>query len=231
MNRFFTLKAAVIAGLTFTLLSGVLLTGCRKKEQPSQTPPAKQQQGQEKQTQIPPMPPETNDAVPPPPPGSSQDMNKPAKSPGKEKPQAFLQGKTHPGTTGLNTMEAQELTLDKYDSITASEDKINFITEFSIDHPESLPDLTKKALDDKELDVRVAAMDAFVGNDPQGPAAIEVLNKAIGDKEEEIRLSAIEACGDIEMPETGKILEKAINDESDSVREDRKSTRLNSSHH
>jgi len=224
MNRINGFKSAIIVALTFSLLSVMILAGCRKKEQPPQTPPSEQQKNeQEKQIQPPPPPPETNEAVSPPAaPGSEAEGNKPAnimKPEGQEKTGALFQGRKLPGSAQQNTMKTEDLTLDKYDSITASEDKIDFINEFSSEHPEAVADIAKKALSDKELDVRVAAMDAFVGSEPQGPVAMEVLTKAIEDTEEEIRLSAIEACDNIEAPETGKILARGVNDTSDAVRE------------
>jgi hypothetical protein len=109
-------------------------------------------------------------------------------------------------------------TLDKYGSLTDSDEKIDFITEFSDAHPESVMAIADKALDDKDVDVRSAAMEALIDYDSNGPEVLPVAAKALKDSEEQVRQSAVQACAGVDDPQVGKLLLQALDDPSEEVR-------------
>ncbi len=106
----------------------------------------------------------------------------------------------------------------EFESLTDSDEKIGWIMETTISNPESTLDVVAKALDDNDVEVRLAAMEALIDNESTGPKLVEVVIKALGDTDEQIRQSAIETCGFMSGPEAAKILTYALGDTSEAVR-------------
>lgn len=104
------------------------------------------------------------------------------------------------------------------DTLKTSEEKVDFISDFADAHPELIPALVYKALDDNDVDVRTAAMETLSANDVNDPNVVYVAAKALGDTEPDIRKSAVEACENVTDPAVGKILVDALADESEAVR-------------
>ena len=127
--------------------------------------------------------------------------------------------KKSPSPDDVNeTEKPAEMTVAQYDSLKTPDEKTDFISEFSEAHPESVVELANKALDDENVDVRSAAMEALIDKELKGPEALGVCEKALKDKDEQIRQAAVEAGADIEGPESGKILLQALEDPSEDVR-------------
>jgi len=116
------------------------------------------------------------------------------------------------------TETPRELTLERFDSLAGADEKIDFITEFSDSHPESTAAIVDKALDDEDVNVRSAAMDALIGEESAGPEVLAVAVKALKDGDEQIRERAVEVCDAVNDPKVSRVLISALGDESETVR-------------
>jgi hypothetical protein len=117
-----------------------------------------------------------------------------------------------------NEGEPCELTLQQFGSLADSDEKIDFITDFSETHPELTVALADKALDDNDVDVRSAAMEVLIDNEVNKPEVLGIASRALKDSEEQIRQNAVEACALVNDPKVGGILVQALSDQSEDVR-------------
>jgi len=189
------------------LLACVLvLQGCPKKE--TQQPPApepNQPPAVQKVTGQAPAVPQTPTAVKPP------DINKPVPLAQRKKP-LLPQGPNTPAVT----MEPKILTLDQFAKLTSSDEKVEWISDFADANPQLIPAMVEKALDDPDVEVRSAAMDALVDNEV--PNAVGAVSKALKDSEEQIRELAVEACQYVDDKQAAPLLVEALNDPGENVR-------------
>ncbi len=230
MNRIFRFETAVRTGLMVTLaLAVVFAVGCPRKQGKSSSPPpssaSSEKETSNRATRIRPPAAEVNQNAPAAP-AEPVEENKTAtvaKAPAKEviPPAADDHKKTEPPVAAEQPKEPNlpELAdLKPLDTLETSEEKMDFISDFADAHPELIPALVYKALDDNDLDVRTAAMEALSMNDVNDPNVVYVAAKALKDTEPDIRKSAIEACEAVADPAVGKVLIDALADESEDVR-------------
>ena len=213
MNRIVSVKKILVCVLTVCVVFAV---GCSKKQKLPAAPPSEPNLPAKKSTQK-----KSSHAK------SAFEPNAAARKPAdpnrlakfrqvlsKELDRELRERKADANRTG----EPCELTLTRYDSLADSNDKVDFILDFAAAHPESMFALVDKALDDNDVDVRSAAMEALIDNDVNKPEVLAIASKALKDKDEQIRQNAVEACGPVNDPAVGKILVQALNDESEDVR-------------
>jgi hypothetical protein len=103
-------------------------------------------------------------------------------------------------------------------SMEDAEEKIDFITEYADEHPESAAIMVYNVLDDNDVEVRTAAMEMLAMKDLDDPNIVYVAAKALKDSEPQIRQSAVEACTAVTDPAVENILIEAIADSSEDVR-------------
>ncbi len=222
---------AVKTGLMVTLaLAVVFAVGCPKKQQSKSSPthplPASSENKPPKQEpRIQPPPAEVNQNTVASPAEAVVDNKTTtvAKAPAKEvsPPAADDYKKTEPSVAAEQPKEPtlpEPADLKPFDTLKTSEEKVDFISDFADAYPELIPALVYKALDDNDLDVRTAAMEALSMNDINDPNVVYVAAKALNDTEPDIRKSAIEACEAVTDPAVGKVLVDALADESEDVR-------------
>ncbi len=222
---------AVKTVLMVTLaLAVVFAVGCPKKQQSKSSPthplPASSENKPPKQDaniQPPPAEVNQNTVASPAEPVVDNKTTTVAKVPAKEvsPPVADDQKKTEPPVAAEQPKEPtlpEPDDLKPFDALKTSEEKVDFISDFADAHPELIPALVYKALDDNDLDVRTAAMEAISMNDINDPNVVYVAAKALNDTEPDIRKSAIEACENVTDPAVGKVLVDALADESEDVR-------------
>jgi HEAT repeat protein len=230
MNRIFRFEMAVRTGLMVTLaLAVVFAAGCPKKQQgeSSQTPPSSASSDKK--------PPKQDTKIQPPAEVNQNALASPAQvvmdnktaavanAPAKKvtPPATDDRKKTEPPVAAEQPQEpnlSEPAELKPFDALKTSEEKVDFISDFADAHPELIPALVYKALDDNDLDVRTAAMEALSASDVNDPNVTYVAAKALKDTEPDIRKSAIQACENLTDPAVGKVFLDALVDESEDVR-------------
>ncbi len=204
MNRIFRFEMAVKTGLMVTLALAIAFSaGCPKKQGNSSPTPSSASSG--KKT------PKQDANIQPP---AEVNQNAPAHK--VTLPAANDREKTEQPAKEPTMLRSADL--KPFDALKTSEEKMDFISDFADAHPESIPALVYKALDDKDLDVRTAAMDMLSMNDINDSNVVYVAAKALKDTELDIRQSAIEACETVTDPAVGKVLAAALADENEDVR-------------
>jgi hypothetical protein len=108
--------------------------------------------------------------------------------------------------------------LKPLESLKTAEEKIDFITDYADEHPESAAIMAYKALDDNDVKVRTAAMEMLAMKESSDPNIVFVAAKALKDSELQIRQSAVEACTAVTDPAVENVLLEAIADSSEEVR-------------
>jgi len=228
MNRIFRFKMTVRTGLIITLLFAVVMAaGCPKKQDKSAPTPAPNETKSPKQdTQIATPPAEAN--VPnvvasPAEPVVDTKTTTVAKSPAKEVslPAADDRKKTEPPVAAEQPKELtlpQPAALKPLESLKTADEKIEFISEYADQHPESAAAMVYNVLDDKDVEVRTAAMEMLTTKDLDDSNVVLVAAKALKDSEPQIRQSAVEACTPITDPAVKNVLLEAIADSSEEVR-------------
>jgi hypothetical protein len=220
-----TVKTTLLCLLTLCL---VWPLGCSKKQdQQAKSPPQAQPQTK-KSTQQKTRPAKTAfkaDSNAPRRPRSSADSNLTArfrKAVEREVTRSLNEGKKTAKPSEANQLgipgESDELTLERFAALSDPDEKIDFIMDFAEAHPESTIALVDKALDDNNVEVRSAAMEALLDYDSNSPEVIPVAARALKDSEEEIRQSAVQACASVDSPQVDKILLSALQDSSEEVR-------------
>jgi hypothetical protein len=220
MNRIFSFEKAVKTGLIVTLaLAVIFAAGCRKKQDKTEKTPPPSVPSVKKTTD------EVTKVQP-----SAAEVNKSTVAPAEPVVSKTTTAVTPvlPKETGVPAVgkktELPKMTapepadLKPYESLNASEEKVDFINEYSDEHPESAALLAYKALDDNDVEVRTAAIEMLAMKELDDPNVIYVAAKAIKDSEAEIRQGAIEACTAVTDPVVGEVLKEAINDSSEEVR-------------
>jgi hypothetical protein len=108
--------------------------------------------------------------------------------------------------------------LKPLESLKTAGEKIDFITEYADEHPESAAIMVYNVLDDNDVEVRTAAMEMLAMKDSSDPNIVFVADKALKDSELQIRQSAVEACTAVTDPAVENVLLEAIADSSEEVR-------------
>jgi hypothetical protein len=220
MNRIFRFEMAVKTGLIVTLaLAVVLAAGCPKKQDKSvKTPPApasseKKPPVQNTGIKAPVAEANQNAVATPAEPVTGKKPTVAAQTPAKEvKPSAASTQQA------LKPTAPEPADLKPYESLKETEEKVDFITEYADQHPESEALMVYKVLDDNDVEVRTAAMEMLAMKELNDPNVIYVAAKALKDSELQIRESAIEACSAVTDPAVGNVLIEALNDSSEEVR-------------
>jgi hypothetical protein len=229
MNRIFRFEMAVRTGLMVTLaLAVVFAAGCPKKQDKSSKTPISAVSSDKKppkqDTKIqPPAEVNRNALAVPAEPVVDNKTTAVANAPAQKvtPPAADDHKKTEPPVAAEQPEEPNlpdSADLKPFDALKTSEEKVDFISDFADAHPELIPALVYKALDDNDLDVRTAAMEALSASDINDPNVVYVAAKALKDTEPDIRKSAIQACENVTDPAVGKVILDALADESEDVR-------------
>jgi HEAT repeat protein len=108
--------------------------------------------------------------------------------------------------------------LKPLESLKDNDEKIEFITGYADEHPESAAIMVYNVLDDSDVEVRTAAMEMLATKELDDPNIVFVADKALIDSEPQVRQSAVEACTHVTDPAVGKVLVDALADESEDVR-------------
>lgn len=183
------------------LALGVLIcVGCRKKPQQGETPSETQTTQSAESNAVQPAQSPRPDAE-----QTKQLEERPKVTPPRE-----------PNAAGI-IEETIEMNLEQFASLSGSDEKIDWIYEFADAHHEQITAMATIALDDKDVEVRSAAMETLIDNEV--PDALAVITKAMKDKEEEIRQQAVEACDFLDDKLARPVLVAALADESEMVRE------------
>jgi hypothetical protein len=183
-------KNSIVVILAFGVL---ICIGCRKKQQQGETP------SETETTQT-----------------AESNAVQPAQTTQLLKERPKVTPPREPNAAGI-IEEAIPMNLEQFASLSGSDEKIDWIYEFADAHPEQITAMAVIALDDKDVEVRSAAMETLIDNEV--PDALAVITKAMKDKEEEIRQQAAEACEFIDDKQAGPVLVGALADESEMVRE------------
>jgi hypothetical protein len=223
MNRIFGFKMAVRTGLIITLLLAVVMAaGCRKKQDNTSAPPAGYKKSPKQDTQIKTPVVEANGpnvvASPTEPAVNKKETtadNPPPQAAGT-KP-AMQQKALSPAQLEAPPMP-QPADLKPFESLKDAEDKIDFITDYADEHPESAAIMVYNVLDDNDVEVRTAAMEMLAMKELDDPNVVFVAAKALKDSEPQIRQSAVEACTAVTDPAVENVLLEAITDSSEDVR-------------
>jgi hypothetical protein len=227
MNRIFRFEMAVRTGLIITLLFAVVMAaGCRKKQDNASAPASSDKKTPKQDTQIATPPVEANGpnvVASPAEPVVDSKTTAVAESPAKEvtPPAADDRKKTEPPVAAEQPKELtlpQPADLKPLESLKTADEKIEFISDYADEHPESAAIMVYNVLDDKDVEVRTAAMEMLAMKDLNDPNVVFVAAKAMKDSEPQIRKSAIEACTYVTDPTVGSVLVSALSDESEDVR-------------
>jgi HEAT repeat protein len=220
MNRMFRFEMAVRTGLIMTLaLAIVFAAGCRKKQDKSpKTPPAPVSSVNKtpKQDAVIKAPvAESNQNAVAVPVVEKKDT---IKTSAKEviAPTVVKDNPLSPQVPKPNVPELADL--KPFESLKIADEKIDFITEYADEHPESAAMMVYKVLDDNDVEVRTAAMEMLAMKELDDPNIVYVAAKALKDNEPQIRQSAVEACTAVTDPAVGNVLTDALNDSSEEVR-------------
>jgi hypothetical protein len=223
MNRILKFKMAIRAGLIITLLLAVVMAaGCRKKQDNASAPAASDKKSPEQDTQIATPVVEANGPGAVTLPTESAVDNKETTA-DKTAPEAAdaktaVQQKA-PSSSQLKASPIPEpADLKHLESLKSAEEKIDFITKFAAAHPESMPALVYKALDDNNVKVRIVAIEMLAMKGSSDPNVVYVAAKAMKDSESRIRQSAVRACTFVTDPAVGSVLVSALADDSEEVR-------------
>jgi hypothetical protein len=223
MDRIFRFKITVRTGLIITLLLAVVMAaGCRKKQDNTSAPAASDKKTPKQDTQIKTPVVEANGPnVVASPAESAVDKTKTTAD--KTMPKA---ADTKPATQHKAPSSAQlkappmppPADLKPLESLKDNGEKIEFITEYADEHPESAAIMVYNVLYDKDVEVRTAAMEMLALREFDDPNVVFVAAKALKDPEPQVRKSAVEACAPVTDPALGKVLIDALADESEDVR-------------
>lgn len=113
--------------------------------------------------------------------------------------------------------QGSEIDLKQFASLSDSDAKIDWISEFADAHPDRIAEMAATAINDKDVEVRIEVMETLIDNEVSD--ALGVIKKAMKDREEEVRQLAAEACEFVEDKQAGPILIAALADKSEIVRE------------
>jgi hypothetical protein len=201
MSRIYGFLSRALTLFVFVSLLTVLCVGCSKKQEPGTTTSDDKSAGQASPQG------DVN--------GKPADANRAAKVtlPFKERRKITLP--PQPNDAAPLT-EKKEMNLEQFSALKTSDEKVEWISEFSDARPETITAMAEKALGDSDVEVRSAAMEAIIDNEV--PNAVGPVSKALKDKEEQIRQQAVEACEYIDDKQAASLLTEAINDQSENVR-------------
>jgi major membrane immunogen (membrane-anchored lipoprotein) len=200
--------------LVCVLLSVVLLTGCSKKQgqggrtSQNETSPRQNQQAEKPATEA-----------------SRKNLTEAVVE--NNRPQALKTGTSAQNEkiskpVDMNSSgepeKKPELDLKQFSTLANADEKVNFMMEFSDSHPEAVLIMVEKALDDKDIDVRSAALELLLVKEQNDPNAVRVIAKALKDSQQLVRQSAVLACDPINDAGVSSVLVQALNDESEDVR-------------
>jgi len=198
MNRIFRFKMAVRTGLIITLLLAVVMAaGCPKKQDNASAPASSDKKSSSA---------EANGL------GAAISPTKPADT------KMAMQQKVPSPSQLKAPLMPQPADLKPLESLKSAEEKIDFITEYADEHPESAAVMVYNVLDDNDVEVRTAAMELLAMEESNDPNVVYVAAKALKDSEVQIRQSALEACASVTDPMVGSVLVSALADQSEDVR-------------
>jgi hypothetical protein len=206
MSRIREFLSRALTLFVFVSLLTVLCIGCSKKQVPGKTPSDNKSTG--------PSSPQ-GDVNGAPVTEKPADVNNPAKATLPFKGGKKIAITAQPNDTAP-LAETKEMNLEQFSALKTSDEKVEWISEFSGARPEVITAMAEKAIGDSDVEVRSAAMEAIIDNEV--PNAVGPVSKALKDKEEQVRQQAVEACEYIDDKQAASFLTEAINDQSENVR-------------
>jgi hypothetical protein len=220
MNRVFRFEMAVKTVLIMSLAMAIVFAaGCRKKqEKPSKAPPApvtteKKIPMKEMKPQQPAVEVNQNTAAAP-----VIEKKNTVEPPVKEANLSAAPGDKQSSQQLVVPKMPEPEGLKSFKSLDSSETKIDFLSDYADEHPESAALMVYNILDDNDPDVRSAAMEMLAMKEINDTNVAYVAAKALKDEELQVRLSAVEACAAVTDPVVGDVLNEALNDSSEEVR-------------
>jgi hypothetical protein len=216
MNRIFRFEMAVKTGLIAALaLAVIFASGCPKKQDKSvKTPPPPVSNKKETpKNDVKEQPSAAAEPVKP-----VENKQDTVKIPTREVAPPVSDKENKAPQQPPKPIVSEPADLKPFESLKTAEEKIDFITEYADEHPESEALMVYKALDDNDVEVRTAVMEMLAMKELDDPNVLYVAAKALKDSELQVRQSAIEACTAVTDPGVGDILNEAIKDSSEEVR-------------
>lgn len=221
MNRVFKFETAVKTGLMVTLAVAVVFAGgCTRKPGKSSSPASSEKNSSERKMRIRPAAEvNQNEAV-----AHAEKVVQPAAEVNQKTVTTPVKPAAENNTVAAAEKSVKEVKLpeppdfEAYKSLSRTNEKVAFITEYAYEHPGAKAFMVYKVLDDNDADVRRAAMEMLAMEGLDDPNVVYVVAKAFKDSEAEIHKSAIEACVAITAPAVEGVLLEAINDSSEEVR-------------
>lgn len=106
----------------------------------------------------------------------------------------------------------------EFRSLTDAEERIESITALSEKHNDSVVTIVDKALDDKNTEVRLAAVELLVDSELTDPDVLSVVSRALTDRDAQIREAAVGALAFVNGHEVSKLLIQTLGDVNEDVR-------------
>lgn len=106
--------------------------------------------------------------------------------------------------------------VSQYELLNSSDEKVEFLAGLSDASDSLVISAVKKALYDRDVEVRLAGMDLLAGR--TSSEIIPLASQALGDKDPMVRKAAVLALETVKDPSTAKLLAGALNDLNEEVR-------------
>jgi hypothetical protein len=135
-----------------------------------------------------------------------------------ELPEKARQSKKSEGEEGAVTQERNIDTksVGQFDLLGSTDEKMEFLAGLSDASDSLVISAVKKALYDRDVEVRLAGMDLLAGR--TSSEIIPLASQALGDKDPMVRQAAVLALETVKDPSTAKLLAGALNDPNEEVR-------------
>ena len=217
MSRIFKIETVAGTGLIIALSAAVFITGCPKKQtEPSKTSAASEQKKPGHRTPPPSSSVESGDQ------NTANEENKTTSTVNPrtaENVSETIEGEKSAAVSQVKEPAlAEPADFKPYDSLKDQGEKIDFIGQYTGEHPNAIPAVVNKVLDDEDADVRAASLLMLEMADFNDGNTVYVITKALKDTEPRVRQAAIEACNPLTDPAVVNILAGGLADESEEVR-------------
>jgi hypothetical protein len=133
-------------------------------------------------------------------------------------PEKARQGRSGEGEEGAVGQEGNTDTtsVSQYELLNSSDEKVEFLAGLSDASDSLVISAVRKALHDRDVEVRLAGMDLLAGR--TSSEIIPLASQALGDKDPMVRKAAVLALETVKDPSTAKLLAGALNDPTEEVR-------------
>lgn len=97
------------------------------------------------------------------------------------------------------------------------DERADAVSQLDLDDPEAM-DVLIKALEDRDTDVRLAALDELWTNSDEPP--LDILERVVNDPDPEVRLEAVRILSESDEPFAQQLLRGALTDRDEDVRDE-----------